>query len=539
MATSFSTCSCTVLLLSILITTWGSAAELPNIVIIYTDDLGFGDLSIYNPKAAYKTPNIDHMAREGIRFTDAHSPSTICSPSRYGLFSGQQIFRSTGRGGGAFEGPGGPSYLKPGTLTLGDMLRAKGYRTGVFGKWHVSLTWYDDAGKRLGGGFANAKLINYEKSTPLEDGPNNRGFDESFITPNCPNTDPLYIYIENGMVKVPATVTHKRSNLPNLDGWLWDNDEGFMSVGYDFVNADKIFYNKTVEFITNHLDHHKGKPFLAVLCTQIAHAPVLPAEEFRGKTNGGPRGDFVWELDVLVGRLLNKLRELGIDENTLVLFNSDNGAETVHYCRMRQEYNHDASGGWRGMKRDAWEGGHRVPFIARWPRAIPAGQVSKQVTNTTDIFATLASVVGYELKDEDARDSFDMLPVMLGMQAENDPVRPYMLTQSFGGEFQIRQGKWKYLDHKGSGGNNYDRDRDLQRYKLPELAPDAPGQLYNLETDPDETTNLFFKESQKQQELQALLSRLKTSGRSAPKGRKPIGIENITLVTPRNRDLQK
>jgi arylsulfatase A-like enzyme len=206
---------------------------------------------------------------------------------------------------------------------------------------------------------------------------------------------------------------------------------------------------------------------------------------------------------------------------------------------MRQEYNHDASGGWRGMKRDAWEGGHRVPFIARWPRAIPAGQVSKQVTNTTDIFATLASVVGYELKDEDARDSFDMLPVMLGMQAENDPVRPYMLTQSFGGEFQIRQGKWKYLDHKGSGGNNYDRDRDLQRYKLPELAPDAPGQLYNLETDPDETTNLFFKESQKQQELQALLSRLKTSGRSAPKGRKPIGIENITLVTPRNRDLQK
>jgi arylsulfatase A-like enzyme len=171
------------------------------------------------------------------------------------------------------------------------------------------------------------------------------------------------------------------------------------------------------------------------------------------------------------------------------------------------------------MKRDAWEGGHRVPFIARWPRAIPAGQVSKQVTNTTDIFATLASVVGYELKDEDARDSFDMLPVMLGMQAENDPVRPYMLTQSFGGEFQIRQGKWKYLDHKGSGGNNYDRDRDLQRYKLPELAPDAPGQLYNLETDPDETTNLFFKESQKQQELQALLSRLKTSGRSAPKGR--------------------
>lgn len=516
-----------ILLLSVLAGACGTAAELPHIVIIYTDDLGFGDLSIYNPRAAYKTPRIDRMAREGIRFTDAHSPSTICSPSRYGLFSGQQIFRSTGRGGGAFEGPGGPSYLKPGTLTLGDMLRAKGYRTGVFGKWHVGLTWYDDAGKRLGGGFANARLINYEKSIPLEDGPNRRGFDESYVTPNCPTTDPLYIYIENGMVPVPATIMHKRSNLPNLDGWLWDNDEGFMSVGYDFENADKIFYQKTVDFITNHLDRHKGKPFCAVLCTQIAHAPVLPAEEFRGKTDGGPRGDFVRELDVLVGRLLDKLDELGVGENTLVLFSSDNGPETVHYHRMRQEYGHDASGGWRGMKRDGWEGGHRVPFIARWPQAIPTGQVSKQMTNTTDIFATLASAVGYELKDEDARDSYDMLPVMLGLQADDSPVRPYMLTQSFRGEFQIRQGDWKYLDHKGSGGNDYDRDGILQAYRLPELAPDAPGQLYDLKADPGETTNLYFKESEKRKELQGLLGKLKSSGRSAPKGRKPMGIKTI------------
>ncbi len=524
-----------ILLLSVLAGACGGAAEPPHIVIIYTDDLGFGDLSIYNPKAAYQTPRIDRMAREGIRFTDAHSPSTICSPSRYGLFSGQQIFRSTGRGGGAFEGPGGPSYLKPGTLTLGDMLRARGYRTGVFGKWHVGLTWYDDAGKPLGGGFANARLINYEKSTPLVDGPNRRGFDESYVTPNCPTTDPLYIYIENGMVPVPASIMHKRSNLPNLDGWLWDNDEGFMSVGYDFENADKIFYQKTVDFITNHLDRHKGRPFCAVLCTQIAHAPVLPAEEFRGKTKGGPRGDFVWQLDVLVGRLLDKLDELGVGENTLVLLGSDNGPETVHYHRMRQEYHHDASGGWRGMKRDGWEGGHRVPFIARWPRAIPAGQVSKQMTNTTDIFATLASAVGYELKDEDARDSYDMLPVMLGIQTQDDPVRPHMLTQSFRGEFQIRQGDWKYLDHKGSGGNDYDRDGILQAYRLPELAPDAPGQLYNLKADPGETTNLYFKESEKRKELQALLGKLKSSGRSAPKGRKPLGMENIRLRVPDRR----
>lgn len=533
MTSRFPSLTCCAILLSMLMPGSRTAPDLPNIVIIYTDDLGFGDLSAYNPKAAYKTPRIDKMAAEGVRFTDAHSPSTICSPSRYALLSGQQIYRSTGGGGVAFEGPGGPSYLKPGTLTLGDMLRTRGYRTGIFGKWHVGLTWYDDDGKRLEGGFANSKRINYDKSTPLVDGPNNRGFDRSFVTPNCPTTDPLYVYIEDGMVTLPATVTHQRSNLPDLDGWLWDNDEGFMSVGYDFVNADMIFFNKTVDFITSHLANDKDKPFFAILSTQIAHAPVLPAEEFRGKTSAGPRGDFVWQLDVLVGRLLDRLRELGVDDNTLVLLTSDNGPETVHYSRMRQEYNHDAAGGWRGMKRDGWEGGHRVPFIARWPRAIPAGRVSAQMTSTTDIFATLASVAGYELKDEDATDSFDMLPVWLGTRKEDDPVRPHMLTQSFRGQFQIRQGQWKYLDHVSSGGNDYSKGV-LTQYALPETAPTATGQLYHLGRDPGETTNLYFTEADKRLELQALLSTLKTSGRSAPRSRKPIGIENIPATSRRD-----
>lgn len=497
-------------------------AEQPNIIIIYADDLGYGDLSSYNSQCAYKTPRLDQMAKEGVRFTDAHSPSTICSPSRYGLYSGQQIFRSTGRGGGAFEGPGGPSYLKPGTLTIAQMLKEKGYHTGVFGKWHVGLSWFDKDGKRLGGGFDNSLLIDYEKSTPLIDGPNQRGFDESFVTPNCPNTDPLYVYIENGMVPEPANQRHKRANLPNPGGkWRWDNDEGWMAPGYDFVNADLLFYEKTKQFITQHRSATPNQPFFAVLSTQIAHAPVLPAEEFNGATQAGPRGDFVWELDVLVGRVLALVDGLGIDDNTLILFNSDNGAETLHVEWMRKDHKHDASGGWRGMKRDGWEGGHRVPFIARWPGRFPAGHVSNQLTNTTDIFATVASVVGYELPDEAAVDSYDMLPAMLGVQDEADSIRPHMLTQSFRGEFQIRQGKWKYLDHKGSGGNNYDRGF-MKGYQLPELEPDSSGQLYNLEDDPGETTNLYFNEEAKRQELQQLLKELKESGRSAPRGRQPL-----------------
>ncbi len=496
--------------------------DLPNIVIIYADDLGFGDLSCYNNKAPYETPRLDQMAAEGIRFTDAHSPSTICSPSRYGLFSGQQIYRSTGRGGGAFEGPGGPSYLKPGTLTIAEMLKQKGYRTGVFGKWHVGLSWFDKDGKRLGGGFENSLLIDYEKSTPLIDGPNERGFDESFITPNCPNTDPLYVYIENGMVPIPASERHKRDTLPNPGGkWRWDNDEGWKSPGYDFINADVLFYEKTKAFITDHRRETPDKPFFAVLSTQIAHAPVLPAKEFDGATDAGPRADFVWELDSIVGRVIDLLKELGIDDETLVMFNSDNGAETLHVHWMRQDHQHDPSGGWRGVKRDGWEGGHRVPFIARWPGHIPPGKVTGQMTNTTDIFATVASVVGVALPDDAATDSFDMLPVMLGQQAETESIRPHLLTQSFRGEFQIRLGDWKYLDHKGSGGNGYEKG-NLAQYALPEKEPDAPGQLYNLQADPGETTNLYFKEEAKRKELQALLANLKESGRSAPKGRTPF-----------------
>ena len=502
-------------------------ADLPNIIIIYADDLGHGDVSCYNAKSAYNTPRIDRMASEGIRFTDAHSPSTICSPSRYGLFSGQQIYRSTGRGGGAFEGPGGPSYLKPGTLTLGDMLKKVGYRTGVFGKWHVGLTWLDQEGKRLGGGFENSLLIDYEKSTPLVDGPNRRGFDESFITPNCPTTDPLYIYIENGMVPVPASQRHKRETLPNPGGkWRWDNDEGWMAPGYEFVKADLLFYEKTKAFITKHRKESPNQPFFAVLCTQICHAPVLPAPQFHGATNAGPRGDFVHQLDTLVGRVLDLVADLGIDKETLILFNADNGPETLHVAWMREDHQHDAAGGWRGVKRDGWEGGHRVPFIARWPGRIPAGQTSDQMTNTTDIFATLASVVGYKLPDDAATDSFDMLPVMLGTQDAKKSVRPHLLTQSFRGEFQIRQGDWKYLDHPGSGGNNYTQGM-MKKYALPETAPDAPGQLYNLVADPGETTNLYYKESERRQQLQTLLATLKTSGRSARQDRVPVGMANI------------
>ena len=512
-----------------------AAPSLPNIVIIYADDLGYGDLSCYNPDAAYATPNLDRMAAQGVRFTDAHSPSTICSPSRYGLLAGQQIYRSTGRGGGAWEGPGGPSYLKPGTLTMAQMLQQAGYRTGVFGKWHVGLTWFGEDGERLGGGFENSLRIDYDKSTPLVDGPNARGFDTSFVTPNCPTTDPLYIYIEDGMVPVPATKRHARASLPNPGGkWRWDNDEGWMAEGYRFVDADLLFFDKAKSFITRHREQRADQPFFALLSTQICHAPVLPAAAYANRSAGGPRGDFVEELDALVGRMFALLEDLGVAEDTIVLFNSDNGPETVHTAWMREDHGHDPAGGWRGVKRDGWEGGHRVPYLAWWPGRFLSGSVSDQLTSTTDIFATLASVVGVTLPDEQAADSFDMLPAMLGTQPAGESIRPHLLTQSFRGEFQLRCGQWKYLDHRGSGGNRYDRGL-MRAYALPERAPDAAGQLYDLAADPGETDNLFYAREDRREQMRSLLDELKKCGRSAPVNRAPIGLEGIAAAAAARR----
>ncbi len=505
--------------------------RLPNIVIVYADDLGLGDLSCYNPDAAYSTPRLDRLAAEGVRFTDAHSPCTICSPSRYGLLSGNLVCR-TGRRPTAFEGPGGPSYLPPGVPTLADTLRARGYRTGVFGKWHLGLTWVDADGRRLPGGFEAARRIDYARRCPLVDGPQAHGFDVSFVTPNCPTTDPLYVYLENGNVVAPATEQHRSASLPNPGGkWRWDNDEGVKAPGYRFVDADVLFFERALGFVDEHRARHPDRPFFLLLCPQIAHAPVLPAPGFENATAAGPRGDFVRQLDTLTGRLLDRLDALGIGDDTLVIFSSDNGPETRHTIWMRRDHGHDPAGGLRGMKRDGWEGGHRVPLLARWPARIPAGRTTAQLASATDLHATLASLVGTALADDLAVDSFDLLPVLAGLQPEDQPVRPHLLTQGFRGEFQLRTGAWKLLAHQGSGGNRYDTG-ELAAFALPERAPDAPGQLYDLASDPGETQNLWFEQPERRAAMQALLAACtQPGGRSAPRQRVPLGLAALPPVT--------
>ncbi len=489
--------------------------KLPNIVIVFADDLGYGDVSCYNPEAAFQTPHLDTLASEGMRFTDAHSPATVCTPSRYSLMTGRMAFR-TGKGSAVFEGPGGPSLIEDTRLTLGGMLQSRGYTTAIYGKWHIGLTWLDSQGNRIQGqDVAAAQQIDYTLSTPLPDGPINRGFDYAFVTPNCPTTDPLYVYIDQADVPFPATGLLDKSTLPDHP-FAWDNDRGMVAPGYEFERADLLFLEKSLKFMGEHRKNSPDTPFFLVLSTQIAHAPSFPAPEYQGLTEAGPHGDFIFELDTIVGKVMDELKNLGVYDNTLILFSSDNGPEVRHTILMREIYHHDGARPWRGMKRDGWEGGHRVPFIAWWPGKIPAGRTSAQTMTLTDVMATLAAVVDFTLPHDAAEDSYDLLPVLLGVQSEDNPVRPYTLTQSFRGELQIRRGPWKYLDHKGSGGNRYQGRPQMEPYIIPEVAPDAPGQLYNLDTDPGETTNLYFEHPEIVEELKQLLEKTKASGRSAP-----------------------
>ncbi|MDX2038510.1 MAG: arylsulfatase [Isosphaeraceae bacterium] len=489
------------------------SAEPPNILLILADDLGYGDVSCYNDRARVPTANIDRLAREGMRFTDAHSASTVCTPTRYSLMTGRMPFRAP-RGGTVFTGIGGPSLIEPGRLTLPRMLRDRGYSTACVGKWHVGMTFFDQSGRPVRGDGVDA-VRRVDFSRRIEGGPLDHGFDEFFGTACCPTTDWLYAFIENDRVPVPPTTLLDRTKLPRHP-YANDCRVGLIAKNFPMEEVDLVFLEKSRAFLEQHVRRSPGKPFFLFHSTQAVHLPSFAAKSFQGRSKAGPHGDFLLELDHVVGELLTTLERLGVADNTLVIFTSDNGPEVASVVNMRADYEHDGARPWRGIKRDQWEGGHRVPFIVRLPGRVPAGTRNSQLISSTDLMATVSALVGSELPDDSAEDGFDMLPALLN--ENHPPIRPYLLTQALRGEktLAIRRGHWKYIDHPGSGGNRYENDRNLGRYILPEAAPAAPGQLYDLSADPGETTNLYEAEPAIVAELKALLERSRSSGRSRP-----------------------
>jgi len=489
------------------------AEQRPNIVLILADDLGYGDVRCYNSESKVATPNVDRLAAEGMRFTDAHSSTTVCTPSRYSLITGQLAFRVP-NGGAVFTGVGGPSLIAPGRLTLPGMLRNQGYATAAVGKWHIGLTFRDKDGQPINKG-GKEEVLRIDYSRRIEGGPLDHGFDRFFGTACCPGTDWLYAFIEGDRIPVPPTGPIDKSTLPRHP-YADDCRPGFIAPGYPIEELDMVFLQKSREFMAEQVRKNPGQPFFLYHASHAVHLPSFAGKDFRGKTQAGPHGDFIGEFDYVVGELVKDLEKLGIADDTVVILSSDNGPETTSVAHMRADYGHDGARPWRGVKRDAWEGGHRVPFIVRWPGHVKAGSTSDQPLCLTDVMATVAAITGADLPHDAAEDSFNMRPVLEGSAEET--VRPYLLTQAAAGVrfLSIRRGRWKYIDHKGSGGNNYEKSEELRRYYIPDTAPEAPGQLYDMVADPGETTNLYFKNPEVATELKSLLEQSKQNGRSRP-----------------------
>ncbi len=498
----------------------GSPAQAtnPNILLILADDLGYGDVSCYNPESKVPTPQLDKLATQGMRFTDAHSPSTVCTPTRYSLMTGRMAFRTGFKG--VFTGVGGPCMIEKDRLTLPAMLKQQGYTTAMFGKWHIGMSFFNKEGKRITqGGVKGVRQIDY--SRPIPDAPIHRGFDQFYGTVCCPTTDWLYAYIEGDRIPVPPTSNIDKTDLPKHP-YSRDNRSGMIAPDFDVEEVDLVFLKKSQEFLRSHVKQRPDQPFFLFHSMQAVHLPSFPADQFKGKTKAGPHGDFIHQMDWTVGELMKTLEALGVAENTIVLFASDNGPEVPTVIAMRRDHQHDGARPWRGVKRDQWEGGHRTPFIVRWPGKIKPGSTSDQITSLTDIFSTCAAISGAKLPNDAAEDSHNMLPVLDGSHGDV-PVRPYILQQTMSLAMSVRVDEWKLLDHKGSGGNNYNRKGEwgMSQYIIPEKDPDAPGQLYNLSSDPGEKNNLYSKHPQKIAELKALLEASKKSGRSAPERESP------------------
>ena len=443
----------------------------PNILILLADDMGYGDPGCYNPKSKIATPNIDRLAREGMRFIDAHAPGPLCHPSRYGLMTGRYPFRID-----VSKWQNKP-LIEERQMTIASLLKSQGYRTAMVGKWHL--------------GFLEN---GYDK--PLPGGPVACGF-ETYFGMRASTDIPPYFYIRGDRAVTPPTdniEAHHSPGWSSNQGEFWR--EGRIAPGMSLKEVLPRFTEEALQVIQSQVSQNQDerKPFLLYYAPTAPHTPWLPSAEFVGKSGAGMYGDFTMMVDAEIGRILAALDNSGLAKNTLVIFTSDNGPN------WRQEdvdrLGHASAGGWRGMKSDAWEGGHRMPFIVRWPGRIKAGTVSDQTICFTDLLATFAEICCATLPDDAVLDSFSFLPVLEGRQPADKPIRPPIVMQagSAVSMMMIRSGDWKLINGLGSGG-----------FTKPSSIKPKPGeppvQLYNLRVDPAETTNLASKHPEKVKEL--------------------------------------
>jgi len=479
------------------------AAERPNIVLILADDLGYGDVGCYNKDSKIPTPHLDQLAREGTRFTDAHAPSSVCTPTRYALLTGRYSWRT--RLQRNVLGPWDRPLISPERLTVGKLLQQHGYSTACIGKWHLGQTYRTTDSQPPTS--RNNPMSNVDFAKPIADGPITRGFDHYFGT-LVPNYPP-YCFVENDhTVGIPSE---------RATGGLF-NIPGPMVHGWKLVNIVPEITRHAVQWIDD--TAKTNRPFFLYLPFTSPHYPVVPATEFIGKSQAGAYGDFVYQTDWSIGEVLDALKRSGVADNTLVIVTSDNGPEVTGevnpgvYDRV-QQFGHRSSGELRGAKRDAWEGGHRVPFITRWPGNIPAGAVSDETMCHVDFMATVAAILGAKLPDNAAEDSVNVLPVLLGAKY-SAPAREATIHHSARGKFAIRKGDWVLVDAPSGDDNGTHGEPQWLKDERGYTKHDQSGELFNVREDFIERHNEFTKKPQLVSELKTLLEKYKREGRSTP-----------------------
>ena len=475
----------------------------PNVVLILADDLGYGDVGAFNPRGRIPTPHLDRLAREGMRFTDAHTPSAVCTPTRYGLLTGRYPWRTRLTRGVLWGN--GDALIESKRPTIASMLQRRGYRTAGVGKWHLGLRWATKPGstpdRTTNSETASVDWIDYTQ--PIADAPTNHGFDEYFgLAGSLDMRD--YVYIEGNRVVEPPTgsLAGAPITVPAF------HRAGRAGPTFRPENVLRDFTDRAVRHVREH--RRDSKPSFLYLALASPHTPVLPTARFTGSTGLGSYADFVAETDASIGEVLQALEDTGAARDTVVIFASDNGpAPVANMIEDLRGKGHDSAGGWRGAKQDLYEGGHRVPFIVRWPGAVAPGSSSDAAIGLIDIFATIAAVVGEPLSPEMAEDSVSFLPVLRNVGTPFDRGAA-LIMQSGTGLFAIREGKWKLCLAPGSGGLSTPRPGSSEEKTLP------PVQLFDLQADPRETRNLQAEHPDIVDRLRGRLQAYRVGGRSRP-----------------------
>jgi len=478
--------------------TLAQAEKKPNIVILYADDMGVADVSYGDKNAKIQTPNIDRLASQGMTFTDGHSSSGICTPSRFALLTGQHHWRRFHGIVGAF----GKSVFEPDDFTIAKMLKQQGYQTGCFGKWHLGWDW--DAIRKPG--KKNGKAAeDFDWTKPFPGGPLDQGFDRYFGDGTI--NFPPYCWIDNDLFQTIPTKPVIKSE-PLAGGGTFR--PGPMAESWKPYDILPTMTKKTVEWIES---QKSDQPFFAYLAFNSPHYPIVPNKEYHGKSQAGYYGDFMIETDAMVGKVLTALEKRGFDNNTIVIFTADNGAENLGFSRL-EEFKHWSSGKYRGLKRDIYEGGHRVPFIVSWPGKIKAGSRSDETVSQVDFAATFAKITGYSLTNKEAIDSYDLLPILTGTDYEK-PFRTATVQNTAKGKYAIRQGDWVLLN-TSSGAAQKEKQEYLDHFGLKTYPKTKPGLLFNLKNDPRQSKDLYDAHPEKVASMTKLLQRYLDGERCAP-----------------------